>query len=147
MLTSLVAVELDVQKLVDDWATEESRARSTVERALQEGSSAVLYTSRQLVQNDGAGGLKIGQQVTDALCSVVEKLETKPKFVVAKGGITSNDVAVEGLKVRKANVLGQVVPGVPVWRCGPESTAPGLAYVVFPGNVGAPDDLARVACM
>jgi len=38
-----------------------------------------------------------------------------------------------------------VVPGVPVWRCGPESTAPGLAYVVFPGNVGAPDDLARVA--
>ena len=36
---------------------------------------------------------------------------------------------------------------MPVWRCGAESRAPGLAYVVFPGNVGAADDLARVACI
>jgi len=49
--------------------------------------------------------------------------------------------------VRRANVLGCVRPGVPVWRCGADSIAPGLAYVVFPGNVGAPDDLARAACI
>jgi len=70
----------------------------------------------------------------------------RPGFIVAKGGITSNDVAVRGLGVRSAEVMGAIVPGVPVWRCGPESRAPGLAYVVFPGNVGAKDDLARVAC-
>jgi hypothetical protein len=43
-------------------------------------------------------------------------------------------------------ILGQALPGVPVWQAGPESKWPGLAYVVFPGNVGGPDairDLVR----
>jgi len=66
---------------------------------------------------------------------------------VAKGGITSNDVAVHSLGIERAQVLGCIRPGVPVWRCGPESRAPGLAYVVFPGNVGAKEDLARVAAL
>ena len=46
-------------------------------------------------QDDGAGGLDIGQRVTDALCAIVAELTTFPDFLVAKGGITSNDVAVE----------------------------------------------------
>ena len=82
-----------------------------------------------------------------AICSLVRGLREQPAFLVAKGGITSNDVAVHALGVRRADVLGSVRPGVPVWRCGAESRAPGLAYVVFPGNVGAADDLARVACI
>ena len=48
-----------------------------------------------------------------------------PEFLIAKGGITSNDVAVEALGVKRATVLGQVVPGVPVWRCGEETLRPG----------------------
>jgi hypothetical protein len=31
---------------------------------------------------------------------------------------------------------------VPVWELGREARWPGLAYVVFPGNVGGPDALA-----
>jgi uncharacterized protein YgbK (DUF1537 family) len=46
--------------------------------------------------------------------------------------------------VERALVLGQIRPGVPVWRLGEESRFPGLPYVVFPGNVGAPDTLAEV---
>jgi uncharacterized protein YgbK (DUF1537 family) len=64
---------------------------------------------------------------------------------VAKGGITASDVATAGLGVRRAWVLGQIQPGVPVWRLGPESRYPGKPYVVFPGNVGGPDSLARIA--
>ncbi|MBC7225200.1 MAG: hypothetical protein H5T59_13175, partial [Anaerolineae bacterium] len=41
-------------------------------------------------------------------------------------------------------VLGQVLPGVPAWRLGQESRFPGLPYVVFPGNVGDDESLARV---
>ena len=41
-------------------------------------------------------------------------IRATPAFVVAKGGITSNDVAVKSLGVRRADVLGQVVAGVPV---------------------------------
>ena len=91
--------------------------------------------------------LEVGALVSRAICSLVRGLREQPAFLVAKGGITSNDVAVHALGVRRADVLGSVRPGVPVWRCGAESRAPGLAYVVFPGNVGAADDLARVACI
>ena len=57
-------------------------------------------------------------------------------FVVAKGGITSSDVGTKALKVKRARVLGQIRPGIPVWQTGEESRFPGVAYVIFPGNVG-----------
>jgi len=152
--TWLTPVELTVSAFVKDDAAiasaEQARAFKAVSSSLALGNSAVLYTSRAVMQDDGAGGLNIGRRVTDALCAIVEGTlkdrSTAPSFLVAKGGITSNDVAVRALGVKRAEVMGQVAPGVPAWRCGAETACPGLAYVVFPGNVGAVDDLARVAC-
>jgi uncharacterized protein YgbK (DUF1537 family) len=63
---------------------------------------------------------------------------------VAKGGITSSDIATEGLGVKSALVLGQVRPGIPLWRLGEESRFPGLPYAVFPGNVGTDRTLLEV---
>jgi len=40
-------------------------------------------------------------------------------------------------------VLGQILPGIPVWELGGETKFPGLPYVVFPGNVGGADALAQ----
>ena len=59
-------------------------------------------------------------------------------------GITSHDVATKGLAVQRAMVIGQIVTGVSVWILGPESRYEGLAYMVFPGNVGGPDALSEV---
>jgi uncharacterized protein YgbK (DUF1537 family) len=56
--------------------------------------------------------------------------------VLAKGGITSHDIAAKALGVQRAIVKGQIVPGVPVWRLGEGSRFPGMSYIVFPGNVG-----------
>mmetsp|Transcript_21309 Transcript_21309/g.61586 ORF Transcript_21309/g.61586 Transcript_21309/m.61586 type:complete len:763 (+) Transcript_21309:43-2331(+) len=148
----LVVVELCVAAFAGSAAQnaateEECRAKADVIAALAHGESVVLHTSREVLQDDGAGGLHIGAGVTRALCAIVGAALASghpPSFLVAKGGITSNDIAVHSLGVRRAEVLGAVVPGVPVWRCGAETKAPGLAYVVFPGNVGAKDDLARV---
>ena len=39
-------------------------------------------------------------------------LPARPAWVVAKGGITSHDVAVRGLGIRRATVLGQLFPGL-----------------------------------
>lgn len=128
-------------------ASEEERVRRELCELLDGGASAVLFTSRAVLQDDGAGGLLIGARVNSALCNIVESVlgRVAPlSFLVAKGGITSNDIAVRSLGIRKAEVLGAVVPGVPAWRCGPETRAPGLAYVVFPGNVGSAQDLALV---
>jgi len=73
-----------------------------------------------------------------ALISRITQRLAKPSWVVAKGGITSHDVAVRGLGIRRAEVIGQLLPGmVSVFR--PVEAAPeavGIPYVVFAGNVG-----------
>ena len=65
---------------------------------------------------------------------------------MAKGGITSHDVAVRGLSIRRAEVIGQLLPGmVSVFRpveASPEAV--GMPYVVFAGNVGDENTLADV---
>ena len=48
-------------------------------------------------------------------------------------------LAGEGQKVLVVT-LGQILPGVPVWRLSAGAWWPGMTYVVFPGNVG--DDTA-----
>ena len=71
----------------------------------------------------------------------------RPAWVVAKGGITSHDVAVHGLGIRRAEVLGQLLPGlVSVFRPieAPDEVL-GVPYVVFAGNVGDETTLAYVA--
>ena len=88
------------------------------------------------------GDLDIGREVSAALVDVVRQVSPTPRYLIAKGGITSSDVATRGLGVQRAWVLGQILPGIPVWRLGAESRFPGLPYVVFPGNVGADDSLA-----
>lgn len=107
----------------------------------------MVYTSRKVlrVREDSAQeNLNLSVRISQTLTSVVEMLTVRPGFLVAKGGITSSDVGVRSLGVRRAWVLGQAAPGVPVWRTGPESKFPGLSYVVFPGNVGDTDTLLDV---
>jgi uncharacterized protein YgbK (DUF1537 family) len=66
-------------------------------------------------------------------------------FVVAKRGITSSDVGTRGLGVRRAEVAGQMLPGIiSVWILPEDSAFPGLPYVIFAGNVGEEDSLARI---
>jgi uncharacterized protein YgbK (DUF1537 family) len=54
-------------------------------------------------------------------------------------------MATKGLRMKRALVVGQAAPGIPLWRCE-ETTSkwPGLPYVVFPGNVGSNDTLLQV---
>ena len=47
------------------------------------------------------------------------------------------------LSLSHLRILGQILPGVPVWKLGAESRFPGMAYVVFPGNVGTDESLAE----
>ena len=146
-LKTLQSLELDVHLLLD----EESRAATighaceVVQQAIQKGADIMVYTSRTLVKKDDVkGNLSVGQRVSAALVEIVRSLEVQPRFLIAKGGITSSDLATEALGVKSARVLGQVSPGVSVWRLGEETKFPGLPYVVFPGNVGNDENLAQV---
>jgi uncharacterized protein YgbK (DUF1537 family) len=77
------------------------------------------------------------------LIAVIREITTPPRFIIAKGGITSHDVAQHGMGARRARVLGQLFPGVPVWRLESvtQSRFADIPYIVFPGNVGSPDSL------
>ena len=114
-------------------------------------SDVLLYTSRALVPGrDRADSLAIARTVSAALSRVVrDALPADPAWVVAKGGITSHDVAVHGLGIRRADVAGQLFPGViSVFR--PLDAVPaaiGKPYVVFAGNVGDEDTLAEVVAI
>ena len=45
--------------------------------------------------------------------------------------------------MKRAMIVGQAAPGVPLWICNePSSRHGGVPYVVFPGNVGGNDTLA-----
>ena len=138
-LEDIEYIEVSVPALLAGSArdVEIDRVAAQASAVVQDGTDVVICTSRELVTGcDEEGSLNIGKAVSQALVSIVGRLEKRPSWVIAKGGITSSDIAVRALAVRRARVLGQAIPGVPIWRLGPESRWPGLTYVVFPGNVG-----------
>jgi uncharacterized protein YgbK (DUF1537 family) len=68
---------------------------------------------------------------------VVRGLPPDIGFLISKGGITSNDVLSEGLRVSASRLVGQILPGVSVTVVPADHTVfPGLPVVIFPGNVG-----------
>ena len=143
------AIELSVPRLLDDGerAAELDSVVEQAGRALA-GEEVLVYTSRELAPADaGRSALDVGRSVSDALVEVVRRLAAEHPlgFVVAKGGITSSDVGTRGLGVRRAEIAGQMLPGIiPVWRLPEGSDHAGMPYVVFPGNVGDEDTLAEV---
>lgn len=143
--TDLLAVELSVDNLLDpDAARYLAQVAETVDERLARGGNVVVYTSRErLAFDDAAESLAVGNRLSAALTKLVRCLRVRPRFLVAKGGITSSDIATKALGVRRAIVRGQLLPGVPVWETGPESLFPRLWYVVFPGNVGDNEALAE----
>jgi len=143
----MVAIEIRVGDLLDDdrRSAAIAAARSAADQAVSQGRDVVLFTSRELVLGaDADSSLDIGRRVSNSLITIVQGIGCQPRYLVAKGGITSSDVATKGLGVRRAMVMGQVLPGVPAWRLGPETRWPGMAYIVFPGNVGGDDALADI---
>jgi uncharacterized protein YgbK (DUF1537 family) len=144
-LDGIQGVELSVAHALDVQARRQeiSRALDLVDSRLRSGQDVILYTSRELYLPDSVPQLEVAGQVSEALVEVLRRLSVRPAYLIGKGGITSSDLATGALGVRKALALGQILPGVPVWRLGPESKYPGLSYVVFPGNVGGADAVAH----
>jgi uncharacterized protein YgbK (DUF1537 family) len=108
---------------------------------LRRSRLAVLTSER--VRSSDHNTLRHGEQVMAALTTAVRDVLPSVEVVVAKGGITSADVARIGLGATSAVVLGQVAPGISVWRLTAVDGREVL-YVVVPGNVGGPDAITDV---
>lgn len=145
--TTITSCEVLVDRLLDSQqrTDEITRVSTVISTSLKQGKDIAIFTSRKLVTgNDAQSNLAIGQIVSDSLIEIVRKISVQPRYLVAKGGITSSDVATKGLGVRRAMVVGQALPGVPVWQLGSETLYPGMPYIIFPGNVGSNDALVQI---
>lgn len=146
----LEEIELDVGSVADP-ARRDAHVAEVGGRVISALGSAdvLLFTSRTLSRvEDPDTSLDIARAVSAAVVDVVRAARAaRPAWVVAKGGITSHDVAVHGLGIGRAEVLGQLLPGlVSVFQPieAPEAVV-GVPYVVFAGNVGDENTLAYVA--
>ena len=149
-LPDLQVRELKVARLLES-STRDVEVQDMVtwlEEQYPRGRDALVYTSRGVVTGQTAEeSLNVSQTVSAAMVDVAQRLKTPPRYVIAKGGITSNDLALKAFGVHQATVPGQVAPGIPCWVLGDESRFPGVPYVIFPGNVGTPQTLAEVITM
>lgn len=142
--SDLCTVTLDVEDLLrgKDVLTE---VLKTAETKITNGQDVLVMTSRKLITGaDERASLDIGSLVARTLVDFLQGFngQIRPRYVIAKGGITSSDMATKGLNIKGARVVGQASKGVPLWRCDEESCKyPGLPYVVFPGNVGSEEAL------
>ncbi|KAK1302075.1 hypothetical protein QJS10_CPB12g01567 [Acorus calamus] len=145
----LKCIEISVDKLamrsLEDREEEIGRAVDMADFFLKARKDTLLVTSRELIKgNSPTESLEINFKVSSALVDIVKRITTRPRYIVAKGGITSSDLATKALGARRAKVVGQALAGVPLWQLGPESRHPGVPYIVFPGNVGGNNALAEV---
>lgn len=140
-LADIEFIELDATLVKDEQAfeAEVNKCLEKEEECIKAGRTVCCYTTRALITadtGDKEDELRLSVKISDAVQSLVGRLKVTPAFVIAKGGITSSDVGTKALAVKKANVLGQIRPGIPVWQTGEESRFPMTPYVIFPGNVG-----------
>lgn len=147
-LDQLVFIEFNSDLVLEGRLEEEVRRVTGLSTScIEQGKTVVTYTKRTLLtlENDTKEkALLRSVAISEAVLRLVSELKTVPEFVIAKGGITSSDIGVKALKVRRAYVLGQIQPGIPVWRTDETSRFPGIPYVIFPGNVGESDTLRKV---
>lgn len=133
----------------EQFKKEINRVIEKTESLLKAGKTVAVYTRRERLdlgegQNQKEEELKLSVAISDAVTSIVTRLQVRPNFLIAKGGITSSDVGTKGLQVKRATVIGQIRPGIPVWKTGKESKYPGMSYIIFPGNVGTKTDLKDI---
>lgn len=133
--------------LVNKLEEEVGRVVNAAAKKINAGITAAIYTKRKLLTLDHdtpEEALARSVRISAAVQDLVGRLPVRPGFVIAKGGITSSDIGVKALRVKKALVLGQIGRGIPVWKTDKDSKFPDIPYVIFPGNVGDKNTLKEV---
>nr|XP_011464487.1 PREDICTED: uncharacterized protein LOC101292421 [Fragaria vesca subsp. vesca] len=142
-------IEVSVAKVAMRSAEEREEEISTAAEMadifLAAQNDTLIVTSRELITGKSPSeSLEINFKVSSALVEIVRRITKRPRYILAKGGITSSDLATKALEAKCAKIVGQALPGVPLWQLGPESRHLGVPYIVFPGNVGDSGALAEL---
>ncbi len=139
-------IEINAEKLLDkkEFLLETERVAQGLNSNLEKNQVVVVYTSRKIIKGSNPEeSLEIVNLISKGMVKVIQGVKLKPRFLLAKGGITSSDILTKALEVKKATVLGQIIPGVPVWRLEETNRFEGLIYMPFPGNLGGDDSVYK----
>ncbi len=144
----IVGVEVEVARLLEPSGDPRSQLLADISNRVNTihaaGKTPVVYTSRQELTFDTVQTrMDFGEAVSGLLMDILRHLPADIGFLISKGGITSNDTLSNGLALRTAKLLGQVLPGVSMVRSPDDHPQfPQLPVVLFPGNVGDANALA-----
>jgi uncharacterized protein YgbK (DUF1537 family) len=133
-------VEIPTDDAREDPEAAGAAAAARASRILAERGVAIVSSER--VRRAEHDGLADGDLVMRALMAATSRLARGVGVIVSKGGITSAEVARNGVGATRARVRGQIAPGISVWDV--DADGPRI-QVVVPGNVG--DDGALVDVM
>lgn len=141
-LDSIIFIEFNCFLVTDDLALEKELERviQLANEHIKNGKTVAVFTRRERLDvhsGNKEDDLRLAVKISEAVTRIASSITVRPNFIIAKGGITSSDVGTKALEVKKALVLGQILPGIPVWLTGVESRFPDMPYVIFPGNVGS----------
>ncbi|MFI0429322.1 four-carbon acid sugar kinase family protein [Mariniflexile sp. HMF6888] len=116
-----------------------------IDAFLKNQTKVLVYTERDYKGNGSKQDkIELAEKLSMFVHQMVSKITFQPDLIIAKGGITSHEVLKHGLQVKKANVMGQIHPGIPILRLDASSKFPGSLYVIFPGNVGTDSTLTEI---
>jgi len=141
-------IELNVELLLNERTRELELRRCIHElEKILDLDEAVLATSREEIKNNGnLSTITISQLVANSIVEICNGiLQTREVgWILAKGGITSNDILTKVAHMQRAIVLGQLFPGiVSVWVPSIEAnnSSHNFPVIVFAGNVGQSESL------
>lgn len=139
-----VPLELSIPALLENPDETLFPLSAQLNQTIESGKTAILFTSRECITPpDDASRLSLSDTISRALVSLVQSVIARPSYFITKGGSTASAIATDALGVKEAMALGQILPGVPVWTLGNETRHPGLAYIIFPGEIGSEDALTQ----
>lgn len=148
LLPSQNFVELEISPLLDEKTRQDEITRCiTALKNILTSDEAVLITSREEIKGTGnLSTIDISQLIANSIVEISSGVlkESRVSWVLAKGGITSNDMLTKVTKMKRATVLGQLFPGiVSVWAPSSDSKSElnNFPVIVFAGNVGTQDSL------
>lgn len=139
-------VEVDAARAQNpaESAPEIRRAQEEIVRNWQQGRPACVFSSRNYRADTPDASALVAAALVAIVSGALHDAAPPPAWIIAKGGITSSDIATRALGARRAWVLGPIAQGVPLWQRGEQSAFAGGQYVVFPGNVGGDETLTEV---
>ncbi|MEM9247038.1 MAG: nucleotide-binding domain containing protein, partial [Cyanobacteria bacterium P01_F01_bin.153] len=138
-----IALEIPVVQLTEsNWLHHAQTLQAQLHHHWHQNQTPVVYTSRTPHRADP------GQTTNLITCLITHLIHTLPQstsYLIAKGGITTNNILSQSLELIAVRLLGQIIPGVSLITTSQDHPQhPHLPIVTFPGNVGGITDLTEV---